>query len=156
MSVRTRRPLAPAQVVLFTLLVVPAGVSHAFTLQRLAASLDVRHLAASGIAGPASTALVDEMMLAVPARTVLPASVELSGATTEVRVGVPREADMDIVVTDEAGAVVCNARVHMPAGWQKVAFSGRGPDCRPLPNGVYFYRVTVDEDVTVTRIVINR
>lgn len=95
-------------------------------------------------------------MLAVPARTVLPETVELLGATTEVRVGLPHEADMDIVVTDEAGATVCSARVHMPAGWQKLAFSGRGSDGKPLANGVYFYRVAVDGDVMVTRVVINR
>lgn len=157
MRVSFRRQLAPACVFACCgLTLVSARDAGASVLQRLATSLDFSHIAASGVAGSGAAGLLDEMTLAMPARTVLPASVELLGATTEVRIGVPQEADMDIEVTDESGAVVCSAQVHMPAGWQKLCFSGRGHDGRPLANGVYFYRVAVGDDVLVTRVVINR
>ena len=154
MRVRTRRLPAPASAVVCSILIAFAGSSQASTLPRLAASLDFSRLAASGATG--TGAMVDEMSLALPARTALPTSIELLGATTEVRIGLPHEADMNIEVTDESGTLVCSAAVHMPAGWQKVCFSGHGQDGRPLPNGVYFYRVVVGNDVTVTRVVINR
>ncbi|HEU4365195.1 MAG TPA: T9SS type A sorting domain-containing protein [Candidatus Krumholzibacteria bacterium] len=157
MSVHFRRQLAPACVVaccLVTLVFAPRADASA--LQRLAATIDFSHIAASGVAGSGAAALLDEMTLALPARTALPASVELLGATTEVRIGLPHEADMDIEVTDESGAVVCSAQVHMPAGWQKLCFSGRAHDGSALPNGVYFYRVAVGDEIMVTRVVINR
>ena len=157
MRFRLRRELAPALCVLSSLLVTGfAPAAHCTVLPRLVAMLDLSQLASGIVAGSGASALVDEMMLAVPARTTLPATVELLGPTTEVRIGLPHEADMDVEVTDEAGTVVCSARVHMPAGWQKIAFSGHGPHGKPLPNGVYFYRVAVLGDVTVTRVVINR
>jgi hypothetical protein len=152
-----RRQLAPA--VLFTLSLTLSFFAHdagATSLQRLAASLELSHLAAAVAAGSDVTATADELARAVPTRTVLPTSVELLGATTEVQIGLPQESDMDIEVTDESGAVVCTARVHMPAGWQKVCFSGHAHNGSPLPNGVYFYRVTIGGDVRVTRVVINR
>lgn len=157
MRVHFRRQLAPACLVVSSLAILGSpGAVSASALQRLATSLDLSHLAASGTAGQGAAAMVDEMAVAIPARTVLPANVDLRGASTEVRIGLPYEADMDIEVTNEAGAVVCVARVHMPAGWQKVGFSGRGHDGAPLPNGVYFYRVAVGDDVMVTRVVIER
>lgn len=157
LGVCSRRPLAPVGVIVCTLFVlVMAPRADGSALQRLASSLDFSPIAASGVAGPGAAALVDEMMLAIPARTVLPPSVELLSATTEVRIGLAHEADVDIEVTDESGTVVCSAKVHMPAGWQKLCFSGRTHDGRALPNGVYFYRALVDGDVLVTRVVINR
>jgi hypothetical protein len=146
-----RRSPAAAIIIVCSLLVVATGSSRATTLPRLAASLDFSRLAASG-----PSAMVDEMSLVMPVRTVLPPSVELLGPTTEVRIGLAHESDVDIEVTDESGALVCNASVHMPAGWQKVAFSGRGHDGQPLPNGVYFYRVAAGDEVMVTRVVISR
>ncbi len=153
----TRRLLAPVAFLFPVILCGFAPGVCASALPRLAAALDLSQIAsASVVSGSGATALVDEMMLAVPTRTVLPASVELLGPTTEVRIGLAHESDMNIVVTNEIGAEVCTAQVHMPAGWQKIGFSGRGADGRPLPNGVYFYRVSVDDDVMVTRVVINR
>jgi hypothetical protein len=150
-----RRQLAPAAfITLSVALSFSARDAQATSLPRLAASLDLSHLAAA-VAADVSPA-ADELKLAVPTRTVLPTSVELLGATTEVQIGLPHEADLAIEVTDESGALVCNAQVHMPAGWQKVCFSGRAHNGSPLPNGVYFYRVTVDGDVMVSRVVINR
>ncbi|HEX5132479.1 MAG TPA: FlgD immunoglobulin-like domain containing protein [Candidatus Krumholzibacteria bacterium] len=153
MGVRNRRPFAPLAGIALCLLVAPAGTAHALTLQHLATSLDFSHLAG---AGTGAAGLVDEMLLAVPTRTVLPPTVELTGATTEVRVGLPHEADMDIEVTDSNGQIICTASVHMPAGWQKVCFSGRDGSGGLLPNGVYFYRVRVDGEITVTRVAIER
>lgn len=157
MRLRLRRELAPALFILSALPAVGLAPSaHATVLPRLAVYLDLSQIASSVVAGSGATTMIDEMMLAVPARTTLPETVELSGPTTEVRIGLPHEADMNVEVSNEAGDVVCSARIHMPAGWQKVAFSGHGPGGKPLPNGVYFYKVTVDSDVLVTRVVIAR
>ncbi len=157
MRVRIRRQLAPA-VVLSICLTLPlfAQNARATSLPRLAASLDLSRLAASVTAATDAALQADEFSRAIPTRVTLPASVELLGATTEVQIGLPHEANLDIEVTDESGAMVCSARVHMPAGWQKVCFSGRGHDGKSLANGVYFYRVAVEGDVMVTRVVINR
>jgi hypothetical protein len=151
-----RQPFAPIAGVALCLLIGPASASRAFTLQHLAASLDFSHLATSAVNATGASSLADEMLLAVPTRTVLPATVELVGPTTEVRVGLAHEANMAIEVTDEAGQVVCTARVHMPAGWQKVCFSGHDSRGELLANGVYFYRVLVEDEIMVTRVVINR
>ncbi len=156
MSFHIRRPLAPIGLAVFALCIGSANAGGAATLQRLAVALDIGPMAASVVAGSGASTIIEEMMRAVPTRTVLPDAIELRGATTEVRIGLAHEADMDIQVTNESGAIVCSARVHMPAGWQKVAFSGRDRDGHLLPNGVYLYRILVEDDILVTRAIIDR
>ena len=39
---------------------------------------------------------------------------------------------------------------HIAAGSKSMTFDGRGDDGRPLPSGIYFYRV-IANDATVTR-----
>ncbi len=151
MSVRIRHVLAVSAAALS--LLGASGTARAFTLQHIAAGIDVSGLAASG-SGVSS--LANEVSLAVPTRLMVPPTVQLVSASTEIRLGIPNESDVDIEVADESGQVVSSARVHMPEGWQKVGFSGHDMHGRELPNGVYFYRVLVGDDVLTARIVINR
>jgi hypothetical protein len=154
LSLYTRRAIAPAIFISFSLASVSIG--HASALQRIAAMIDVSRLASSESAGAGVSSLATEVSMAVPAHTVVPATVELLTFSTEITVGVPQEMDIAIEVADESGNIVNTARVHMPAGWQKLGFSGHDASGRELPNGVYFYRVILDDDVMTTRIVINR
>lgn len=86
---------------------------------------------------------------------VIPAAVELTSQSTEIEVHIPVECDVEIQVVDESGSRVCGARVHMPAGTQKFAFSGHA-NGRPLPNGVYYYSVVTGDNVSTTRVTISR
>jgi len=133
-------------------LVGQASTSGAFTLQRMAAAVDMSHVAASGsVTIPASGLAVN-----VPARLVVPPSIDLLGPTTELRVGIPIECDVTIEVADDAGAPLFLAEVHMPAGWQKIGFSGRDALGNLLVNGTYYYTLTADGTSRTTRVVVNR
>lgn len=126
--------------------------SHAFTLQRLAAAVDVSHFAASG----SFTLPPSGLAANVPARLVVPPSIDLLGPTTEFQIGVPAECDVTIEVADDAGAPLFLAEVHMPAGWQKLGFSARDTNGHPLPNGVYYYTITADGTSRTTRVTVSR
>ena len=123
------------------------GSSHAFSLHRIAAALDVSHIA--------STPPVTVDFSTVDLATV-PATAELNAPSTEIEVFITKECDAEIQVVDESGQRVCDARVHMPAGKQKLGFSGRDAHRRTLPNGTYFYSVIVGDDVNTTRVTIAR
>jgi len=127
------------------------NASHAFALERLAAAIDVSHFAASDVPLPSSSLAAN-----VPARLVLPQTINLLGPTTEVQVGIPSECDVTIEVADDAGAPLFLAQVHMPAGWQKIGFSGRDTKGRPLANGVYYYTVTAEGTSRTTRVNVSR
>ena len=126
--------------------------SHAFALARLAAAIDVSRVAAAG-ALPVTTNPANSN---VPDRLVLPATIQLTGASTEVLVGAPTECTLSIEVADDAGAPMFLAELHMPAGWQKVGFSGRDSQGKPLPNGNYYYTVTAEGTSRTVHVVINR
>lgn len=126
--------------------------SRASTLQRLAAAVDVSHFAASGSFSLPATGLAAN----VPARLVVPPSIDLIGPTTELQVGVPVECDVTIEVADDAGAPLFLAECHMPAGWQKLGFSARDAAGHPLPNGVYYYTITADGTSRTMRVTVNR
>ena len=133
-------------------LVGQTSASDAFTLQRMAAAVDMSHVAASGsLTIPASGLAIN-----VPARLVVPPSIDLLGPTTELRVGIPIECDVTIEVADDAGAPLFLAEVHMPAGWQKLGFSARDANGNLLANGTYYYTLTADGTSRTTRVVVNR
>jgi hypothetical protein len=126
-----------------------SGASEAFTLQRIAATIDL-----TGVAAAHRIPALD-----VPgaiARLTLPDVIELSAPCTEIQIGVPVECTLTIEIADESGAPLCLAEAHMPAGWQKVGFSGRDASGNPLPNGVYFYTVTADGYSRTTQVRISR
>lgn len=128
---------------------VLAGESQAFTLHRIAASLDM-----SRIASP--SALSNAEISFDAHHAVVPAITELTAPSTEIEVRIPTECDVEIQVVDEHGVRVSGARVHMPAGVQKLGFCGRDAQGRALPNGLYYYNVIVGDDVSTTRVVIAR
>ena len=70
--------------------------------------------------------------------------------------GIPAECDVTIEVADDAGAPLFLAEVHMPAGWQKLGFSGRDALGRLLPNGIYYYTLTADGTSRTTRVVVKQ
>ncbi len=125
-----------------------AGQARAFSLHRIAAALDVSRVAA---ANPA-----DSGPVTASHHALTPAAAELNAPSTEIEVRVPVECDVEIQVVDEAGTRVTGARVHMPAGVQKLGFCGRDAHGNALPNGVYYYNVIVGDDVSTTRITIAR
>jgi hypothetical protein len=125
------------------------STSRAFTLHHIAATLDLNRLAAATPRDPSVTPFE-------VAHPVVPAVVELTSQSTEIEVRMPAECDVEIQVVDESGLRVCGARVHMPAGTQKVAFSGHDAQGRALPNGVYYYSVVTGDVVSTTRVTITR
>lgn len=90
------------------------------------------------------------------AHPVVPATVDLTSQSTEIEVRIPAECDVEIQVVDESGMRVYGARVHMPTGTQKLAFSGHDSQGRALPNGVYYYSVVAGDDVSTMRVTIAR
>lgn len=126
-----------------------AGESRAFSLHRIAASLDVSRIAAAGAHDATATTVPNH-------HAVTPTTAELTAPSTEIEVRIPSDCDVEIQVVDEHGVRVCGARVHMPAGTQKLGFCGRDANGRELPNGVYYYNVIVGDDVSTTRITISR
>lgn len=125
-----------------------AGESRAFSLNRIAASLDVSHIAAANNTGTASTAVAHH--------AVTPTTAELTAPSTEIEIRLTSDCDVEIQVVDESGLRVCGAHVHMPAGVQKLGFLGRDASGRELPNGIYYYNVIIGDDVSTTRITISR
>jgi hypothetical protein len=125
------------------------GESQAFSLHRIAASLDMSHIASS-------SALSNTTISFDAHHAVVPAIAELTAPSTEIEVRIPTECDVEIQVIDESGVRVSGARVHMPAGVQKLGFCGRDAQGRALPNGIYYYNVIVGDDVSTTRVVIAR
>ncbi len=89
--------------------------------------------------------------------TLLPNSPNPFGSSTEVRVGLPHEADVRLDVFDVAGRRVASRDAgRMNAGWVRIGFDGRDDRGRALASGVYFYRVTAGRETTTHRMVIGR
>ena len=128
------------------------GSASAYSLQRMAALLDLTHVTANA---SFSETLTYEPFEDITG-PVLPTATELNAPSTEIEVRVPSACDVEIQVIDEAGVLVCGARVHMPAGVQKLGFCGRDSHGRELPNGVYYYNVIVGDHVSTTRVAISR
>jgi hypothetical protein len=121
----------------------------AFTLHRVAASLDIGR-----IASPHTS--VSDLTATAWEQPALPATAALLGPTTEIEVRLPEASDVEIVVVDDTGTRVCDARVHLPAGMQKLGFCGRDAQGRLLANGVYYYSVIVGDQIRTTEITIAR
>jgi hypothetical protein len=78
-------------------------------------------------------------------------------ASTELRIGLPRESDLRLEVYDVAGRRVAARDIaRMSAGWQSVTFDGRDARGRPLASGVYFAKVTALGETRSIKMVIQR
>ena len=131
------------------LVLCTTGRSHAFALQRLAEAIDVSRFATGALTPTGDPG-------DFPLRLETPTFINLSGPSTELRVGIPTACDVTVEVADDAGAPLFMAEMHMPAGWQKIGFSARNATGGLLPNGTYFYTVTADGTSRTTRVVVNR
>lgn len=152
MSNNVRRTLAP--VAFACCFVCLTGAAEAFTLQRIAATIDLSGVAAAN--RPVGAVPTLAATSAGVFQLTLPPSIELLAPSTEVRIGVPTECDVTIEVADESGAPLCLAQAHMRAGWQKLGFSGRDTQGRSLPNGTYYYTITAEGTSRTARVTINR
>lgn len=89
--------------------------------------------------------------------TVLQNSPNPFSRQTHLHIGLPAAADVALDVYDVAGRRVFSTRIPgAAAGWNRVVFSGNGNDGRPLPSGVYYYRVTTRGAAVTNRMVILR
>jgi hypothetical protein len=78
-------------------------------------------------------------------------------ASTEVRIGLPRESNVRLEVYDVAGRRVAARDIPlMAAGWQSVTFDGRDARGKPLASGVYFGKVTAGGETRSMKMVIRR
>jgi hypothetical protein len=79
------------------------------------------------------------------------------GTSTELRVGLPRDAEVSVEVYDVAGRRVALVPAgSRAAGWSTVAFDGRDTSGALLPSGVYFYRVRAGAETVTRKMVIQR
>ncbi|MDH4036947.1 MAG: T9SS type A sorting domain-containing protein [Candidatus Krumholzibacteria bacterium] len=94
---------------------------------------------------------------AIGALTVRPNTPNPFNASTRFSVGLPGRSAATIEVFDVAGQRVSLQRVaQFDAGWNEISFDGRGDNGRPLPSGVYFWRVTAGSESRVRKIVLQR
>ena len=66
------------------------------------------------------------------------------------------ECDATIEVSDSEGHLISSATLKLPAGWQKIGFSGRDSKGLPLANGVYRYTVLTTAGARSARVTIQR
>jgi hypothetical protein len=79
------------------------------------------------------------------------------GGLTELRIGLPEDADVTLEVYDVLGRRVYERTwPRMERGWTSVGFAGRDAEGRLLPSGVYFYRVSAGGEVRSRKMVIRR
>jgi flagellar hook assembly protein FlgD len=79
--------------------------------------------------------------------------------SSEARFDLVLSADANVVaeVFDVAGRRVSHMDLgRLSAGSRAISFDGAGDNGRPLPSGVYFYRVTAKGTTAVKKIVIAR
>ena len=146
MSDRTRRVIAPAVCIVMLCL---AASAEASALQRMAATVDMGKIASA-------VQITSPTPAAAYALLLEPLTAELATATTEFRIRVPADTVVRVEVTNEAGECVCSARMLMPAGVQKVGFSGRDANGHLLPNGSYHYTVIAGDAMQTARVSILR
>lgn len=76
---------------------------------------------------------------------------------TRFHLKLPAASVVGVDVFDVGGRWVAEvAPVPRAAGVQEVAFDGRGRDGRPLPAGVYLYRVSAGSEVRTGKMVVAR
>jgi hypothetical protein len=74
--------------------------------------------------------------------TLLPNSPNPFSDVTMFRAATPAGGSARVEVYDVRGRRVSDRTVSFASGWQDLDFDGRDGAGRPLPSGVYFYRVT--------------
>ncbi|HEU4929794.1 MAG TPA: T9SS type A sorting domain-containing protein [Candidatus Krumholzibacteria bacterium] len=90
------------------------------------------------------------------ALTLLPNAPNPFSNLTTLRVGTPNAAEATLDVFDVAGHRVREERIPLTTGWQELPWTGIDQDGKPLPNGVYFYRIRSGKETRTHRFVITR
>lgn len=76
---------------------------------------------------------------------------------TAFDLGLPQDADAEVSVYDVTGRLVRRMDLaRSAAGSRRLAFDARGNDGRPLPSGVYFYRLHAGAETVTKKMVIAR
>ena len=77
--------------------------------------------------------------------------------TTELQVGLPASAKVDVVVYDIAGRRVRTMTIaNAQAGWKSIPFDSKDDAGNPLASGVYFYKVSALGKTITNKMVITR
>jgi len=121
---------------------------QAITLERMVIAADLSRIA--------SAVQIDAASFLPTSLSIEPAQTALDAPSTEFRVCVPEECNATIEVSDATGQLVSSATLRLPAGWQKIGFSGRGIDGQPLANGTYRYSVLTGQGACSARVIIQR
>jgi len=93
---------------------------------------------------------------ALAALSVLPNHPNPFAGATLLRIGLPKASDITVEVYDVTGRRLRSLAVSGVAGWQNVAFFGHDDAGRPLPSGVYFYRISARGFMVQDKMVIAR
>jgi regulation of enolase protein 1 (concanavalin A-like superfamily) len=126
----------------------------------------------SGSANPDTVTVTGNMMItgmffaeitgidsppAIKTLTVVQNSPNPFARETHFNVGLPKTADVEINVYDVSGRRVFSTRIpSATAGWNRFLFAGNDQSGKPLPSGVYFYRVRTQQASVTNRMVIIR
>ncbi len=112
--------------------------------------------AANGEWGPPDATGIGDAP-SIGALTILPNYPNPFAATTNIEIRVPSASDVSVDVFDVAGRRVSTLAMRgADAGWDRIPFAGLSADGRPLPSGVYFYRVTAGGHTATRKMVIAR
>jgi len=90
------------------------------------------------------------------ALTLLPNSPNPFSHATTLRIGSTVAGEATIDVFDAAGRKVRGDRIPLAGGWQNLAWSGVDGDGKPLPSGVYFYRIRAGGETQTHKFIITR
>ncbi len=77
-------------------------------------------------------------------------------STTRLEFRLARAARTQLVITDVAGRRVARVEAALSAGEQTIDWAGRDETGSPLTAGVYFYRLTADNDEQTGKVVVLR
>ena len=73
-----------------------------------------------------------------------------------LRVGSNVASEATIEVFDAAGRRVRAERMPLASGWQDLAWTGVDGEGKPLPSGVYFYRIRAGSETQTHKFIITR
>ena len=77
-------------------------------------------------------------------------------SSTIFRVGLPTASSLAIDVFDVTGRRIRTQGLIRNEGWQDIRFDGLSDAGQPLPNGMYFYRITAGVTTITRKIMIAR
>ena len=88
--------------------------------------------------------------------TLLPNAPNPFSGVTTLQIGSTVAGEASIEVFDVSGRRVRAERVPLAAGWQGLAWNGLDDDGKPLPSGVYFYRIHANGQTQAHKFIITR